>query len=164
MKHLMLALSIVFMVGCEASKDDGKAEVERYVNPVTDRSGALNEMAFLVNGHRTRLGLKPLALNTGMSLEAQLHTEDMAQGRMPFGHFNMSQRCLNSRRALSGGNACGEVVSRFYPNADGAFNGWLNSFNHRDQIEDRRFTHMGIGLAIDPGGMPYWTLLMLQKE
>lgn len=163
MKHLMLALSVIILVGCQAKNDDSKNEVERYVNPVTDRTGAITEMGFLVNDYRARRNLRPLALNNGMSLEAQLHTEDMAQGRLPFGHFNMSQRCQNSRRALGGGNGCGEVVSRFYPNADGAFNGWLNSFNHRDQIEDPRFTHMGIGLAIDNGGMPYWTLLMLQK-
>jgi len=120
-------------------------------------------MVFLLNDHRTRLSLPKLAYTESLTLEAQIHTDDMAQRRLRFGHDGMSQRCLNARRAMRGGNACGEIVSRFHQNADQAFNGWMNSWNHRTQIEDPRYTHMGIGLAIDGGGLPYWTVLFLQR-
>jgi len=163
MKHLFLICVMLILASCSKSKDNDSGGVDRYVDPLTDRSGAVEEMVYLLNDHRARLNLPKLSYNEALTLEAQIHTDDMAFGRRRFGHDGMSQRCLNARRALGRGNACGEIVSRFHQNADQAFNGWMNSWSHRTQIEDYRYTHIGVGLAIDGRGLPYWTVLFLQR-
>ncbi|MBY0516269.1 MAG: CAP domain-containing protein [Bacteriovoracaceae bacterium] len=162
MKTLCLLLTLaVTLVSCGKGNSSGSGP-ERNVNPVLNETGAKAEMSSLVNNHRARLGLPALGRLGLIENEAQGHSQDMSDGRTPFGHIGMPQRCQVVRSRL-GGNACGEIVARGDLTAQQAFDGWLRSWGHRNRIEDPRFTGFGIGLSSDRAGRPYWTILFLQQ-
>lgn len=122
-----------------------------------------NEFMDLVNAHRAEEGLRPLTENDEMSEIAEGHSLDMAEGDVGFGHGGFSGRCSAARNALGGGNWCGENVARGQTTPEAVFNSWLNSSAHRDNLENPRATHMGLGFARNPAGGLYWTQLFLER-
>ncbi len=118
----------------------------------------------LINNHRKGLGLKALKLEIDISALTELHSQDMSQGKIIFGHLGFSDRCADARLILGGGNLCGENVAMGQKSALAAFTAWMNSSGHRAHIEQSRFTHTGIGLAISSTGTFYWTELFLERN
>ena len=92
----------------------------------------------LVNEHRTAQGLKPFAFSSKISDIARVHSEDMARGRVGFGHDG-----FGSRAAHSGGKAENVAYNR---TARGAVSSWLGSPGHRRNIEGS-YNLTGIGIA-----------------
>lgn len=121
-----------------------------------------DEFMELINSHRTSMGLRVLILSEGMTDIATQHSQNMATGKVAFGHTGFSDRCTDSRTVLGGGNWCGENVAAGQTSPQSAFNSWMNSFGHRANIESTRATHTGFGYAKSSSGKYYWTQIFLE--
>jgi uncharacterized protein YkwD len=90
------------------------------------------------NAERARAGLAPLRESTQLQRAAQLHSEQMgAAARYPWQAYGE-----NIAMGQSGG---AEVVSA-----------WMQSAGHRANILNPKFTELGVGVALDHAGRPYY--------
>jgi uncharacterized protein YkwD len=117
----------------------------------------------LINDHREAMGLKKLIHDEEMDAIVGFHSEQMAEGKIPFGHLGFSERCEGSRKVLGGGNWCGENVAMGQKTPLQAYTSWMNSPGHRENIENDRATHTGFAYAKDENGQIYWTQIFMEK-
>jgi uncharacterized protein YkwD len=122
------------------------------------------EFMELVNDHRISIGLRPLTHDQEVAKLAQTHSQDMASGKIAFGHGGFSERCSQARVALGGGNLCGENVAYGQKTPKSVFQSWMNSPGHRANIEQSRYTHSGLGYFQKASNTYYWTHLFIEKR
>lgn len=157
-----LLLMLIFLTSCgSGTSGDGKTKLTP--GGTAEEVAWTNEFMDLVNAHRGGRGLDTLTENDEMSEIAEAHSLNMASGEVGFGHNGFSGRCSAARSALGGGNWCGENVARGQATPQAVFNAWLNSSAHRDNLENPRATHMGLGFARSSSGGLYWTQLFLER-
>jgi len=130
----------------------GKEKV--YPSNHEDKIG--QQILYYVNLDRKAKGLKPLALNSMESSVASKHSQDMASGKVPFGHQGLDDRAKMIRKALGKVSLVGENVASGQMTAKEAVDGWLHSPGHKRNIEGD-FTLTGIGWAKGQKGMIYYT-------
>lgn len=123
-----------------------------------------NEFMTLVNAHRRSLGVNPLTYSKALAEIATLHSLNMANRTVDFGHTGFSGRCADARVALQGGNLCAENVAMGQSDAQRVFASWMNSSGHRANIENPRHTHTGLGMKKSASGSVYWTQILLEKN
>lgn len=118
----------------------------------------------LVNEHRVAQGLKPLAFNPEISGVARRHSQDMATGRVGFGHGGIERR----RQEIAGFIAragVGENVAMVPAGSSQvgavAVSNWLESPGHRRNIESS-YDLTGVGIAQGPAGEYYFTQLFVR--
>jgi uncharacterized protein YkwD len=104
----------------------------------------------LVNEHRVSQGLDTLAWNETIAQEGYEHSQDMADGIVPFGHDGFSERVDRIAQELGITIAsAGENVAYNYNMNDPAqvaVTAWLGSSGHRANIEGN-FRVTGVGVA-----------------
>lgn len=157
---LLLLLTVISSCGSD-SNGDGVTTLTP--GSTAEEEAWTNEFMALINAHRAETGLDSLSENDDMSDIARGHSLKMAEGDVGFGHTGFSTRCSAARSALGGGNWCGENVARGQASPQAVFTAWLNSAAHRENLENPRATHMGLGFARNPSGGLYWTQLFLER-
>jgi uncharacterized protein YkwD len=121
----------------------------------------------LVNAERTQRGLVPLTNNAQLGKAAENYSRAMVRGRF-FDHVSPGGSTLLSR--IRGGTgylrgarsyALGENIawgSGEYATPQETVKSWMESPGHRANILNRRFRHIGVGIAPgapeDDQGMP----------
>jgi uncharacterized protein YkwD len=128
-----------------------------------DLAGVEHRVHDLVNAHRGRHGLPPLERDETLSGIARRHSEDMARGRVAFGHAGFDGRSAEIRRHTSYRAIAENVAWNTQPlerTAEVAVSGWLGSEGHRRNIEGR-FLRTGIGAIRAAGGGYYYTQIFL---
>lgn len=120
--------------------------------------------AELINDHRAGLGLVELQLDACISEIARDHSQDMAAGRVGFGHDGFEQRweeiLVLDPTAMSAGENV--AMSQGYADPDiVAFQGWLDSDSHRENIELPAFDTTGMGVSVDEQGGTWFTQLFV---
>ncbi|HXH73639.1 MAG TPA: CAP domain-containing protein [Bacteriovoracaceae bacterium] len=118
----------------------------------------------LVNNHRQSLGLRDLINDDDISQIAQTHSDNMASGKISFGHSGFSSRCSSAKAAIGGGNLCAENVAKGQSTPAGVFNSWMNSPDHKANIEQSRFSHSGIAFKKSASGTYYWTHIFIEEN
>lgn len=121
-----------------------------------------NEFMDLINQHRIDIGLRPLLHDDAVGNLASKHSLDMATGAVAFGHLGFSERCLEAKSLLGGGNLCAENVAMGQKSPSSVFTSWMNSLGHRSNIEQSRVTHTGFGFAQSSSGVYYWTQIFIE--
>ena len=107
-----------------------------------------------VNEHRLSLGKNSLKFNSVAYLKANIHTDYMiAKGNL--NHDNFTSRA-SAISAEVNAEFVAENVAKDYTTATGAFEGWLNSVNHKRTMEDN-FTHTAVSVKKDVDGTLYFT-------
>lgn len=118
----------------------------------------------LVNTHRKSLDLLPLEYNSHISFVAREHSIEMAQDRIPFGHYRFKQRLHRISRVV-GFSVAGENVA-FNQGVDDpaldALQGWLDSPGHRRNIEGE-YNLTGIGVHQDENGVLFYTQIFARS-
>ena len=123
---------------------------------VTSFSNIENEILDLVNAHRKSIGLKPLQLNNTESSSAAKHSYNMASGKISFGHAGFQKRIKTISGQLGFISASAENVAYGTMNAKEVVNVWLQSPEHKKNIEgDYMLT--GIGIGKSKKGVIYFT-------
>ncbi|HEY4935695.1 MAG TPA: CAP domain-containing protein [Puia sp.] len=113
------------------------------------------EILQFVNDDRKQHGLLLLQINAMESSLASKHSQDMAAGKVKFGHDGFNARAKAIQKSL-GSYEIGENVASGPMTAREVVDGWLNSPGHKKNIEGN-FTLTGIGYARDKKGDIYFT-------
>jgi uncharacterized protein YkwD len=113
------------------------------------------EILRFVNDDRKQHDLPPLQLNVMESSLALKHSQDMASGKVKFGHDGFNSRAKSIQKSV-GAVEVGENVASGPMSAREVVDGWLNSPGHKKNIEGN-FILTGIGYASDKKGNIYFT-------
>jgi uncharacterized protein YkwD len=111
----------------------------------------------LVNENRGRGGCDDLSLDRRLIMAAQGHATDMARGDY-FAHESRNGDGAGDRVTGEGyrWKRYGENIARGVDSPYEVVDGWMHSPAHRENIMDCTLHQMGIGLAFDGAGTPYW--------
>lgn len=120
-----------------------------------------NDVLAMVNTERARAE-KPCAavhLDTRLRTAARGHSTDMAQ-RNYFAHNTPEGKTpWDWAREAGYRNAIGENIAYGYRTAADVMRGWMNSPGHKANILNCAAKALGVGLAYNATGTPYWTQL-----
>jgi uncharacterized protein YkwD len=141
---MVLLLGVSLSVGARA---DARSALPS--KPLASSRAALDpsELAVvrLINSYRTRNGVPALAVGPALSRAAQAHSEDMARrGYFDHGAFVARLRRFGVRAPYVGEN----LASGTRPLSPASIvRMWIQSPPHRENLLDRGFRRVGIGLA-----------------
>ncbi len=116
----------------------------------------------LINEHRTEMALKPLVMNKAISNVAAGHSRNMATEKVPFGHKGFDDRMDLLAEKLKPTSSFAENVAYGATTADEAYDLWINSPGHRQNIEGD-FNLTGIGIVKSKSGDLYYTQIFVKK-
>jgi uncharacterized protein YkwD len=125
------------------------------VQPRMNSDSMVNAILQFVNEDRKQHGLSLLIFNEMESSLALKHSQDMAAGRVKFGHDGFNSRAKAIQKEV-GASEIGENVASGPMTAREVVDGWLNSPGHKKNIEGN-FMLTGIGLARDKKGDIFFT-------
>ena len=127
----------------------------------TFNTTALEKSVFeQINRYRVSQKLSKLTLNTNISRQARIHSQNMAKGEVPFSHHGFEKRvkAVSIRFNSAGENV---AVNQGYSNpASQAVIGWLNSPGHLKNIQGN-YNLTGVGVASNQQGEVYLTQIFL---
>lgn len=138
---------------------------EFYVDGTEElKEGFEYQLFDLTNASRVNNHLKPLSWDEAVRETARKHSIDMAENNY-FSHTNLDgespfDRMLNDgiRYSMAGENlAYGQNSSVF------AHEGLMNSIGHRENILQKDFASLGVGVAFNDNAQPYYTENFLTK-
>ncbi|WP_414577061.1 CAP domain-containing protein [Anabaena sp. CCY 9402-a] len=116
-----------------------------------------------INQFRTSQGLPALTRNSAIDDQARIHSQNMAKGSIPFGHYGFSSRIQASGISYQGA-AENVAKNRGYSDpATQAVQGWLRSSGHLNNIRGN-YNLTGIGAAVNSKGEVYITQIFLYKK
>ena len=116
-----------------------------------------------INAHRAAQGKPALQMNTVISDTARIHSRNMADGKVPFGHDGVQQRINTITTKIGAVSSWGENVAYHSQGYDKVIQGWLNSPGHRQNIEGN-FNLTGVGVAFNKQGWIYVTQIFILKK
>ncbi|MDZ8184966.1 MAG: CAP domain-containing protein [Nostoc sp. ChiSLP02] len=115
-----------------------------------------------INRFRSTQSLPALTRNSAIDDQARIHSRNMANGNVPFGHTGFSQRIQLIGIPYQGA-AENVAMNRNYSDpATQAVQGWLNSSGHLANIRGN-YNLTGIGVAINSKGEVYLTQIFLRR-
>jgi len=129
-----------------------------------------SELLRLVNDYRMVMNLQPLTGSTRLGDAARAHARHMIEHRF-VSHISPEGLLPGERLALlhvDWTEAAENIASAFSTPQD-VFDAWLKSPLHRANIESDRFTHAGVGYALDPAptaefaAVHYWAMAFVQR-
>jgi uncharacterized protein YkwD len=118
----------------------------------------------LVNEARSQNGLAPVTVNLQLMTAAETHSQNMATQDF-FSHTGVDGSQVGDRTQAAGYRSTfvGENIGAGYASPEAAFEGWINSSGHRENILNPNYTEIGVGyvsLENDTGSVNYnhyWT-------
>jgi uncharacterized protein YkwD len=151
MTLLAAALMAVTAAFGASALDSGEAQAADTVNVKTCTGGKIalkadeKRMLDLHNQKRRSQERRRLCVHPALQRAARDHSQDMIRNDY-FGHGNVGRRL---KRHGYNWSRCGENIAPDpgSPSPGPTFDTWMGSPTHRDNILDRRFREVGIGLA-----------------
>lgn len=155
----LVALALAPLAACsEKDVDDG----------CTPNSAMEQDTNQLISDYRESIGLGPLELDACVSDVARVHSGDMASGAVPFSHDGFEDRAAEIMEMMAGVSTVGENVAWMtagYPDpAQTAYEGWLGSPPHLENIETAAFNLSGMAVVENDAGELYFTHLLVAVE
>ncbi|MBW4636046.1 MAG: CAP domain-containing protein [Iphinoe sp. HA4291-MV1] len=135
----------------------------RVTLPVTIKSTDLERSIFDdINRYRASKGLPKLSLNTRISRQARIHSQNMANGKIPFSHQGFRRRvsAIPIRYRSAAENVAFNLG--YSDPAQEAVAGWLHSPGHLANIKGN-YNMTGIGVATNSQGEVYLTQIFLRS-
>lgn len=153
---------LIVPVSTENSKDgyyssDRKSE--------TYLSSLENLMVELINSDRRIHGLKELTYDKTLNSTTRKHSQDMIDNNY-FAHENLKGESVKDRMVADGFigySLYGENIAYGQFNSIYAHEALMNSKGHRKNILEERYSHVGIGVAINSENLPYFTINFYSK-
>jgi uncharacterized protein YkwD len=112
------------------------------------------------NKFRKSKRLPPLEMRDDLNAIAQKHSENMAKGRVGFGHGGFDKREDQARKKFPGASRFAENVAYGSPTGEDAVDGWKRSSGHRRNILGP-YKYIGIGVARNKRGVLYYTQIFI---
>lgn len=128
----------------------------------TSKSTEASEVIRLVNVERTKNGLAPLKENSELSKVASVKAQDMIDKNY-FDHNSPTYGSPFDMMKKFGINysAAGENIAYGQKTPEEVMTAWMNSPGHRSNILNSNFTEIGVGVAKDKNGTPYWVQMFI---
>lgn len=117
----------------------------------------------LTNYVRAQNGANPLTVSPALMEAAAAHSQDMARlGRMAHDIPGIPLASLTDRAAFVGYRyrLLGENIAFNQADAASVVASWMNSPPHRENMLNPAFTDLGVGIAWDSRGEPYYTMML----
>ncbi|MCC5623667.1 CAP domain-containing protein [Nostoc sp. CHAB 5715] len=125
-------------------------------------TAALEEAVFKqINDYRVSQKLPKLTRNSAIDNQARIHSQDMANRKVPFGHTGFSERVKAVGIPYK---TAGENVASNYGYSDSvttAVQGWLKSPGHLANIKGN-YEKTGIGVVSNSRGEIYFTQIFFR--
>ncbi len=116
----------------------------------------MKEVYMETNVFRKTKGLSELELREELNIIAQQHSENMARGKISFGHSGFKKRNTLALKSMSNIKGFAENVAFGASTGKDVVLMWKNSEGHRQNMMGR-FRFVGIGVARDKKGIIYYT-------
>ncbi len=118
-----------------------------------------------VNQYRGFLNLAPLSLNEQISREAEMHSQNMAQGQVEFSHLGFDQRAKFLSNKISYRRLAENVAYNqgYQDPAQVAVAGWIESEGHRQNMIGN-YNLTGIGVAKNQQGEYFFTQIFIGEK
>lgn len=116
-----------------------------------------------INQYRVSQGLSKLTLNAKITRQARIHSQNMAQRKVPFSHQGFEQRVKAIPLIY---NSAAENVAfnlGYSSPASQAVIGWLRSPGHLKNIRGK-YNLTGIGVSVNQEGEVYLTQIFLHSR
>jgi uncharacterized YkwD family protein len=127
-------------------------------------TGYEEEVLKLTNQERQKAGLSPCAGNdSSLNRSAKAKSEDMAAHN----YFSHESPTYGDPFAMMRNfgvqyQSAGENIAKGQPTPQEVVTGWMNSPEHRANIMNGSYTHLGVGYVVK-NGEPYWTQQFIGK-
>jgi uncharacterized protein YkwD len=131
--------------------------------PPPDVSVIATEIIDLTNRARAEADAPPLSASAPLMTAAQLHSRDMARlDQMSHDLRGVPLASLADRAAYVHYRyqLLGENIAYDQSDANTVVASWMSSPPHRENMLDPSYTQVGIGVASNPLGEPYYTMML----
>ena len=122
-------------------------------------SGLTGSIVDLTNAERRDAGMAALRASSALMQAAQIHAEQMARtGQMSHEIPGVRYPTPSDRLAAVGyrWGSFGENIAMGQTSAAAVMDSWMRSSGHRANILNSRFREIGVGVARDSAGRPYY--------
>lgn len=162
MFRALLSFAIVFtMVSCSSDSSEESSPNNKLVTAYNYNDSEM-KLVTAVNNYRQSIGLNSLQVINHISYKSQEHNTYMIDNKV-VNHDYFQQRANNLIEVL-GATKVGENIAYNYQTAESAMSAWLNSPDHKVNIEGD-FTHFGISITVDETtGKKYYTNMFIKKK
>ena len=127
----------------------------------------LNPQAALaeINAFRAKNGLPPVVLDARLSQAAAMQAQDQAR-RSRIGHYGSDGSRPMQRAARAGYNAkiASENVASGQKSFSDVMRDWEGSSGHRQNLLRPNVKAVGVAMAQNDAGRPYWTLVLASER
>jgi len=149
-------LLLGFVTGCTGQPDGTDEDQPLPPGPV-EIPEDLQTLYELHNEARAARQLSSCDRQEDLQEAAQAHATWMASSNT-FTHTGVNRSSFSTRINWAGykGRGKGENISRGYSTPGKAFQGWMNSSGHRNNICNSSSNQMGLGMATSSRGQKYW--------
>ncbi|MEH1944720.1 MAG: CAP domain-containing protein [Nostoc sp.] len=114
-----------------------------------------------INNYRASQGLAKLTRNSAIDNQARIHSQNMANGTVPFGHTGFSERVRAIGISYRGAAENVAYNQGYSDPATKAVQGWLKSPGHLANIRGN-YDKTGIGVVKNSRGEIYFTQIFLR--
>jgi uncharacterized protein YkwD len=162
MFRALLPLAIVFtMVSCSSESSEETSTDNKLVTSYNYNDSEL-KIITAVNNYRQSIGLNTLEVINHISYKSEGHNIYMIDNKV-INHDFFQQRANNLIEVL-GATRVAENIAYNYQTPESAMSAWLNSPDHKANIEGD-FTHFGISVTVDETtGKKYYTNMFIKKK
>ncbi|TDD93893.1 CAP domain-containing protein [Flavobacterium cellulosilyticum] len=157
---LLLVAIILTMNSCTTDNSENatsSVNSQEVLNYTYDASEI--EAMTLINNYRVSIGLTALKEIKHISYKSEEHDHYMIANNV-VNHNDFVARSENIMKVL-GAKRVSENIAYNYNSPQAAINAWLNSPNHKENIEGD-FTNFGIAIRVDPDGKKYYTNIFVK--
>ncbi|MBW4362248.1 CAP domain-containing protein [Flavobacterium taihuense] len=160
LRFLVIGFFLMIFTACTSEDNSSDTEAILPIVKVYDYSPLELETMALINSHRVSIGLNALEKINHVSYKSEEHDEYMIANNV-VNHDDFVARSENIIKAL-GASRVSENIAYNYTTAKGAFDAWMNSPDHRQNIEGN-FTHFGLAIRENPvNGRKYYTNIFVK--
>jgi uncharacterized protein YkwD len=118
----------------------------------------------LTNAERKKHDLPPLRLSPRLSKVARAHSANMAKQRKMSHILDEKNPADRVKAAGYPFGYIGENVGAGARQVDDMMKAWMNSKHHRENILNKNFTEIGIGVVRDGRRTPYYTQVFTSRK
>jgi uncharacterized protein YkwD len=160
LRLICLATIFSFTVSCSTEDSSKETEAKSPIVTVYDYSPLEIETMTLINNYRVSIGLNALERINHVSFKSEEHDNYMIANNV-VNHDAFVERSNNIIKSL-GALRVSENIAYNYNSAKGAFDAWMNSKSHRENIEGD-FSHFGLSIRENPvNGRKYYTNIFVK--
>jgi uncharacterized protein YkwD len=157
-RFIAFVLAGLFLAaGCRTPRDMPPAELTQDLDREIASSGSVEQAVISrTNAERKVAGLRPLISSPQLDDAARRHAANMAR-RNTMDH-NLEGRSPADRVKAVGFDyrAVGENIAQKQLTPTAAVDAWMKSPGHRRNLLGEVYTHIGVGMAVNANGEPYW--------